>query len=238
MNDKFLRNYRITPRAAFSHDLRKRLEIHEGKTLRERNFRIHPIALGTIAFLLVFVITLVVSPAARAQVQEWVGMIGGVLFTATGDYPGGDGPVTIVSSNEMSLDEARAVLPFTVDLPAWVPEGYVLEETVSIPRFLDGKGRVFIHWDATQKPLLELEIEDHSPEESNWVVGEGSIEEVLVDGEPAALVRGGWNADAKQWEDRGQIHLYVSHKGLTYIFSTIGNEISIDELIRIAESLP
>jgi len=65
-----------------------------------------------------------------------------------------------------------------------------------------------------------------------------SIEEVLVDGKPAALVRGGWNADMKLWENRGQLQLHVPHNGQTYIFSAMETSVSIDELIRIAESLP
>lgn len=236
MNDKFLRSYRIVPRPAFAHDLRMRLENHEEKTLRIRALRPRPIELGVITLLLVFTLTLAVSPAVRAQVQEWVGVVGGVFFTSTSDYPGGDSPVTIVSSDEMSLEDASTILPFTVDLPAWVPEGYVLEETVSIPHFEDGVGRVFIHWNAPQKPRLELEIED--TENPNWVVGPGSIEKVLINGESTALVRGSWNFDTKQWDNPEILHLYVPHKGQTYILSTVGKDISVDELVRIAESLP
>ena len=238
MNDKFLRSYRIAPRLAFAQDMRKRLEIDREKTLRVRTLLLRPVALGAITLLLVLTLTLVVSPAARAQVQDWVGQVGGVLFTATGDYPGGDEPVTIAPSEKMSLEDASAILPFTIDLPTWVPEGYVLEETVTFVHFEDGVERIFIQWRAPQKALLELEIENLPPEESKWLVGQESIEEVLVDGEPAALVRGGWHADTKQWENPEILHLYIPHKGQTYIFSSMEKDISVDELIRMAESLP
>ena len=238
MNDKFLRSYRIAPRLAFAQDMRKRLKIDEEKTLRVRPLLLRPVAIGAITLLLVLTLTLVVSPAARAQVQDWVGQVGGVLFTATGDYPGGDEPVTIAPSEKMSLEDANAILPFTIDLPAWVPEGYVLEETVTFVHFEDGVERIFIQWRAPQKALLELEIENLPPEESKWLVGLESIEEVLVDGEPAALVRGGWHADTKQWENPEILHLYIPHKGQTYIFSSMEKDIPVDELIRMAESLP
>ena len=238
MNDKFLRSYRIAPRLAFAQDMRKRLEIDREKTLRVRTLLLRPVAIGAITLLLVLTLTLVVSPAARAQVQDWVGQVGGVLFTATGDYPGGDEPVTIAPSEKMSLEDASAILPFTIDLPTWVPEGYVLEETVTFVHFEDGVERIFIQWRAPQKALLELEIENLPPEESKWLVGQESIEEVLVDGEPAALVRGGWHADTKQWENPEILHLYIPHKGQTYIFSSMEKDISVDELIRMAESLP
>ncbi len=238
MNDKFLRSYRIAPRLAFAQDMRKRLKIDEEKTLRVRTLLLRPVAIGAITLLLVLTLTLVVSPAARAQVQDWVGQVGGVLFTATGDYPGGDEPVTIAPSEKMSLEDASAILPFTIDLPTWVPEGYVLEETVTFVHFEDGVERIFIQWRAPQKALLELEIENLPPEESKWLVGQESIEEVLVDGEPAALVRGGWHADTKQWENPEILHLYIPHKGQTYIFSSMEKDIPVDELIRMAESLP
>lgn len=238
MNDRFLRRYRIAPRLAFSQDMRKRLEIDEEKTLRVRPLLLRPVALGVITLLMALTLTLVVSPSARAQVQDWVGQVGGVLFTTTGDYPGGDEPVTIAPSGTMPLEEARAILPFTIDLPAWVPEGYVLEETVTFVHFEDGVERIFVQWRAPQKALLELEIVNLPPEKSNWLVGPESIEEVQVDGEPAALVRGGWNADTKQWENRGQLQLHVAHNGQTYILSTMETDISVNELMRTAESLP
>jgi len=238
MNDKFLRSYRIAPRLAFAQDMRKRLKIDEEKTLRVRTLLLRPVAIGAITLLLVLTLTLVVSPAARAQVQDWVGQVGGVLFTATGDYPGDNEPVTIAPSEKMSLEDASAILPFTIDLPTWVPEGYVLEETVTFVHFEDGVERIFIQWRAPQKALLELEIENLPPEESKWLVGQESIEEVLVDGEPAALVRGGWHADTKQWENPEILHLYIPHKGQTYIFSSMEKDIPVDELIRMAESLP
>ena len=92
--------------------------------------------------------------------------------------------------------------------------------------------------DVYKRQLLELEIENLPPEESKWLVGLESIEEVLVDGEPAALVRGGWHADTKQWENPEILHLYIPHKGQTYIFSSMEKDIPVDELIRMAESLP
>lgn len=238
MNDKFLKRYRIAPRLAFSQDMRARLEIDGEKTLRIRPLLIRPVALGAITLLLALTLTLVVSPSALAQVQDWVGQVGGVLFTATGDYPGGDEPVTIAPSEKMRLEEARAILPFTVDLPAWVPESYVLDETVTFVHFDDGVDRIFVQWRAPQKALLELEIVNLLPEKSNWLVGPESIEEVLINGEPAALVRGGWNSDTKQWENRGQLQLHVAHNGQSYIYSTMETDISVDELIRMAESLP
>jgi len=236
MNDRFLKDYSITPNPVFAQDLRNRLGILNENSPRVRALQLRPIALGAIALLLALTFTLAVSPAVRAQLQEWTGVIGGVLFTATGDYPGEDGPVSIIPSEEISLEEAQAVLPFTIDLPTWVPEGYLLEDKVSILRFEDGVERVFVHWSAFDKALLELEIENST--EPKWLVGPESIEELSVNGKPAALVPGGWNADTKQWDNLDTLTLYVPHKDQSYIFVVRENDISVDDLIQIAESLP
>ena len=238
MNDKFLKDYRTLPRPEFIQNMRRRFDIREEKDMHEQRFRFSSIGLGAVALLLVLVLVLAVSPAARAQVEAWVGVVGGVLFTATGDYPGDDGsPVITIPSDEMTLEEARGILPFPIDLPAWVPDGFVLEETVIVPRFDDGVGRVYLNWRAPYKGL-NLSIEDRSPEEANWLVAPGSMEEVFVDGASAALVRGGWYENTKQWENKGQLQLFVSHNGQTYLFSANEDNIPVEELIRIAESLP
>jgi len=236
MNDRFLRDYSITPRPAFIQDLRNRVGIQKDNGLRVRSLQLRPIAIGAITLLLALTLTLAVSPAVRAQLQEWTGVIGGVLFTATGDYPGEGGSVTIIPSEEMSLNEARAVLPFTVDLPTWVPQGYALEEKVSILRFEDGVERIYIHWGSPEKALLELNIENTA--DPKWLVGPESIEELSVNGKLAALVRGGWNADTKQWDNPETLTLFVPHQEQTYIFIAREDDISLDELIHIAESLP
>ncbi len=236
MNDRFLRDYSITPRPAFIQNLSNRLGIQKDNGLQVRSLQLRPIALGAITFLLALTITLALSPSVRAQLQEWTGVIGGVLFTSTGDYPGEDGPVTIIPGEEMSLVEARAILPFVIDLPTSIPEGYSLEEKVSILRFEDGIERVYIHWSAPEKALLELEIENTA--EPKWLLGPESIEEVLVHGKPAALVQGGWNSDTKQWDNLDTLTLYVPHNGQTYIFIAREDDISVEKLLFIAESLP
>jgi hypothetical protein len=236
MNERFLRDYSITPRPAFIQDLRNRLATQKDNGLRVRSLQFRPIALGAITLLLALTVTLAISPSVRAQLQEWTGVIGGVFFTTTGDYPGEDGAVTIIPSEEMSLEEARAILPFVIDLPTSIPEGYALEEKVSILRFEDGVERVFIHWSASEKALLELEIENTT--EPKWLVGPESIDEVLVRGKTAALVRGGWNADTKQWDNLGTLTLYLAHNDQTYIFVAREDDIPVDKLLHIAESLP
>lgn len=238
MKDKFLWSYRIAPRPAFIRYLSERLEMGKKKSFGMGSMRLSPVALGVITLVLAFSLTFAISPVVRAQVENWVGQVGGVLFTATVDYPGGEEPVTDTPSDTMSLEDASALLPFAIDLPTRIPEGYVLDETVTLLKFEDNVERVFIQWTAPQEALLELQIENQTPNESKWIVGQGSVEEVLVNGMAAALVRGGWQSETQQWSNPQILHLYFPHNGQTYILSSFEKDIPVDELILIAESLP
>ena len=238
MNDQFLKDYRITPRQAFAQDLSKRLKINKEVTIMAKKAGLRPVGLVAIVMLVILTLTSIVSPVVRAKVQHWVGQIGGVLFTETWDYPSSSTSAAVAPSEVMNIEDARALLPFIIDLPTWIPEGYSSDGKVTFVHFEDGVERIFLHWHAPQKAQLEIEIENLLPEKSHWLIGLESVEEVLVNGEKVALVRGGWQSETKVWENRGQIHLYVPHKGQTYIFSSNEKDISVDKLISIAESLP
>jgi hypothetical protein len=68
----------------------------------------------------------------------------------------------------------------------------------------------------------------------DWLVELDHLQEVQVNGEPAGLTGGGWDADSGQWTGddltltwkRGDVMYRLSSDGLT-----------VDELIRVAESI-
>lgn len=180
-----------------------------------------------------------ISPVVRAQVQTWVGEIGGQMFTTSSDYPGDDEPVTIVKSESMSLVEARETLGMVIDLPSWVPEGYAIQDKVSVLNLGDGVTRVEIMWNSPENGAIMLNIERFpAGSESNWLVGRESVEETLVKGEPAALVRGAWNANQKQWDNSNQLSLYWQSGENNYILRGLGEQISAETLIHMAETIP
>jgi hypothetical protein len=242
MNDQFLKRYRAAPRPEFVEELRKRLETKEEKPIRRlQALGLRPVVLSLMTLLLVLTLTLTISPSARAQVQDWVEQVGNMMFTATNDYPGGDEPVTIVQTDTLSLEEARAQVAFPIDLPAWVPAGYVLQEKVNVTHFNDAQMTMYeIDWHAPEKATFSLTIIEQRPngKDNQFVIGQESIEEVQVNGVTAALVRGGWNADARQWDNPDILTLYLDRGGQTYIFQAFERDISIDDLVRIAGSLP
>lgn len=238
MNDQFLQNYRKPPRQAFVQALRRRLEIHQRKAEKMSTFHLRPVLLGALTLILALALFFAISPAARAQLQDWIGQVGGVLFTATTRYPGG-GPVTTVDEDLLSIAEARETLPFAINLPTWVPEGYTLRERVTVPHFEDQLARVAIRWSAPEKAELMLTIEKRpAGAENRWVIGDGSLQEITVHGQPAALVRGAWDYDEKQWSHAGILTLFWPHDGQTYNLQAHEEYIPIEDLVRIAESIP
>jgi hypothetical protein len=67
-------------------------------------------------------------------------------------------------------------------------------------------------------------------------VGEDAIEEINLNGRPAVIVRGGWNDDTRQYDFSlpAAIEWKVDENT---IYSLTGYQ-SLEELIRIAESIP
>ncbi|GAP13395.1 hypothetical protein LARV_01149 [Longilinea arvoryzae] len=207
---------------------------HRRSANRSRRF-----GFAMLVVILPLVLAMVLSPAVRAQVQTWVGAIGGQMFTTSGDYPGDDEPVTTVANESLSLAEARETPGMAIDLPSWVPAGFVLQDPVSVLQLGDGVTRVEITWSSPENGAILLNIEQYpAGSESNWLVSPESIEEVLVDGEPAALVRGAWNANAKQWDHMDFLSLYWKSGVQNYILRGLGGQISAETLIRMAESIP
>ena len=129
MNDEFLIHYRQTPRRAFADDLLARLtrERRPGRVTRLVSTPARRFATGLIALCLVASTVLLAAPGARAAVGQLIRTIGGITFDFTTPPPDSSG-ATIIPERVVSLAEARATLPFELRLPAWAPEGFVLQE--------------------------------------------------------------------------------------------------------------
>jgi predicted Zn-dependent protease len=116
-----------------------------------------------------------------------------------------------------------------------MPEGYALPDTAYLIRF---PGMNNLELRATR---FSLTIRDRHPGESDWqeVIGLNSLEEITVNGQPAALAHGGWNADIKAWDEAIDVwSLFWAHGEQVYILKTYGQSISVEDMIRIAESIP
>ncbi len=218
------------------------------------------VALSLATLVLVFSVAMVAFPSARAAVLEVIRRIGGIQVIETDQWPQtpeerrgswmtlvdtlpGDPPPEIIPEQKITLGEAEALLPFTPTLPTWVPEGYVLQDTVRV--WLPTEGFTYTiamwTWEKPGHPVIDMSIL-HSLEADyaySVVVGQDSVEEVSIAGRPAALVRGGWDRDTKRYGTQyGILRLQWERDGLVLTLSGTEDATSADDLVRMAESIP
>lgn len=240
MNDQFLRDYYKFPNPRSIRKIEDRLQLNREKhKTSPMMLALKPMAIVMLVAVLISAL-LLISPVVRAQVNEWIHQIGEVFLLETNEYPGKGGPVQTLPYDHYSLDEVETELPFVLGLPQWVPDDFELVSQVKVTRFDEIAINAYIDWKTPSDSIFSLIIQQRLDGESGgFVVGEGSVQEYLVNGEPAALILGGWNADTQMWDDNlDVITLSWNHNGQLYTLQGIYEDVSLDELIKIAESIP
>ncbi len=238
MNDQFLRDYYKVPDQKALQLMEEKLRLTQNHTHSQRwQLPLKPVLVVGVFIILIGVL-LSVSPGVRAQVSEWIQQIGGVFVLETNEYPG-RGPVETIPFEQYSFDEIANELPFEISLPGWIPEEFEIIPTVKVARFNQTAVTAYIDWKSLSGPILSLMIQHRlDGKNGGLIVGEGSVEEYLVNGEPAALVRGGWNADIQEWDFNLKVlTLSWKHDDQTYVLQGIEDNISVEELLKIAESI-
>ncbi|MBW6473136.1 MAG: DUF4367 domain-containing protein [Anaerolineaceae bacterium] len=239
MNDQFLRDYYKFPN---QRSIRK---VEDGLHLNRKKHKTNRMMLTlkpmTILILVTVLISalLLISPVVRAQVNEWIQQIGGVFILETNEYPGRGSPVQTLPYEQYSLNEVENELPFALGLPQWIPDDFKIISSVKVTRFDDIAISAYIDWKTPSDSIFSLIIQHRLDGENGvLVVGEWSVQERLVNGEPAALILGGWNADTQKWDDNlDVITLSWYHDSQLYTLQGINEDVSVDELIKIAESI-
>lgn len=190
--------------------------------------------------LLALAAVILLTPATQAELMKLLDTIGGITFQVTDEYPGGDGPVTIIPTQYISLDEALEKYPF--DLPTWTPEGFTLNQEVGLTFWPKPEESIsiFLNWEQNGVNQLFLSIHSNTGE----IVGPDSIETLDIEGREAALLRGGWNYNTKAWDpnlpgtSRPGMTILWAQEDLAYRLSTYGDDISVETLIQIVASMP
>ena len=161
-----------------------------------------------------------VTPIVEQRGDLWI------IRTAIGNFagnvlPGRDATVRRFST----FDEAQAVVPFSLRRPSYLPTGYALREAMVTPLdwaflFYDGPNGDII---LAQMPVGERPGGDaqHTTFAKTGTLTDKPIESVTLNGQPAGWVEG----HSLDWEANG-----VSYE-------VGGPKLSLDEAIRIAESL-
>jgi hypothetical protein len=170
--------------------------------------------------------------------------IAGFVFDDSGEPPA-ETPAGAVPASQraVSREEAMAALTFEVRLPSWAPEGYELTDGawVTLPQDqapLADAWQVWLYWEnnARQQVLLLAFPEEHYRGDA-LEFGRAAVEEIVVNGSPAAAVRGNWGgADRGTWVEALGGNVLWTRGGTTYWLQSAW--VSLEDLVRMAESQP
>ena len=197
------------------------------------------LALGLLSVFTALALSLVAaSPVARAQLAGVLRVVGGVTFNEVdpGPVAAQAGEPNLIPEQLLPVAEAQASLPFVLAVPAEVPAGYTLQPDVSVTVFPDGPTFARVLWIGELGQVIDLRVE--YPGGATWEVGPASLEETTINGAPAAIVRGMWNADTNEWVRSSAITLSWQRPDATYHLSSSDGSTSAQVLVRIAESIP
>lgn len=234
MNDEFLKEFRKSPRREFSATLFERIN----KPMNKNNgFSFRRLAFATV-ICFVMIGSFMFLPNVRAAVSDLMQEIGGILYLAPEETEAqvpttSEEDVVIVPEETLSLEDAKAKLPFEVSLPTWAPEGFVMSDSVRITYFSDEFTPVSISWwsdDMTIGPI-ELTV----GKRVNWVVDLEAVQEVQVNGQPAGLTVGGWDVNLGEWAGDDLTLMWMKGEVMYELYSPNASQ---EDLIRMAESIP
>jgi hypothetical protein len=203
----------------------------------QRHFNIRRITLAA-ALCLAILAALAFSPAVQAGVSHVIREIGGITFVGPDEAEANATPVpesqiTLVPEERLPLSEAREKLPFDISLPTWVPDGFTMSSSVRISYFGTKYTPVEIIWYGSD-PMVGGIILDVG-QKVNWLVDPDHIQEVQVNGQPAGLTGGNWDADTGQWSGDDQTLTWMKGDVMYRLYS---RALSTEDLIRVAESIP
>jgi hypothetical protein len=239
MDDNFLYQLQEQPDSGFANDLHRKLEQDHPEPNRWLHMNFYNLIrskrlVQVTALLVISIIAIMAISPARAFVSSLIANIAGQLFEVTEDYPGDNypGDEEIIKPQVMSLGEALAVFPYDVNLPSNVPSEYVLnKDTVRV--YVGGDAGPFANtiefeWLSEDHTYLVLRVTDND-QIIGEIVAPDSVEEVLLDANHSAvLIRGGWEADNKVWNNEVGFRLRWSVDNLAYDLMGVNREQLID----------
>jgi len=138
-----------------------------------------------------------------------------------------------VAPVEMDRAAAEAVLPFALNLPAWVPEGFGALEAVEVvaPEEVQAGdyASVIVTWEDPGGAQVQLQVSANAAGPGLGAAGAG--ETVSVNGSPATLIE-------TQGLGPSRLSLSWGRMGLDYRLTADGDALAGDDLVRMAESIP
>lgn len=229
MDDKFLYQNLPPVRPGFNENLYARIS---NSTLKKNTSnKTFKFALRlALASLLLFTVLFTVSEPVRASVVDWIKYIAGFGVQEENELSGLDGAVTIPVDFTGPLAEALKIIPFELSMPTRLPQGYVLFDEVDVSK---KDQSLFLRWINPKGGEIVMLVEVERGQ--GIITGEAAAEEIIINGESVALIRGGYDSNGKWDATKRDVHLYWHKDNLIYIL--FSSSVSEDELIKIAESI-
>ena len=237
MDDKFLYQNRPPVRSGFGENLYARISSPHLRRETQKNTLKFALRFAALTLLL-FSVLFTFSQPVRAGVLNWIRQIAGFEIREIDSLPTTEKSVYIPPDIRNSLADILDDLPYTLELPAYVPDGFLFEDKVDLV-----KSSVFMRWmNKEGDEILMLVDTDHGQQ---YVMGTDAAQEVQVNGQPALLFQGGYDKE-HNWDPDLQMINVVQRKG-DLIYWLIYNQNSDNEvegtafkneLIKMIGSIP
>lgn len=236
MNDDFLTRFRKPPRRAFVAQLYNRINTPMNT---QRNFTFRRFSFAA-AIGLALIAALTFSPSARAALDNLIKQIGGITYIQPEETTDVATPppdeVSRVREERINLSQIQEKVPFEISLPTWVPDGYEVSESVLLRYFNEKFQFATISWWGANFADGPIELMVGQP--VNWAMDLAHVEEVQINGQPAGLAKGGWDADTGEWGGSGAGNLTLTWMRGDLMYQLRSPGVTPEELIRVAESIP
>jgi len=238
MNDKFLYQNHPPVRSGFGENLYAR--ISSPHLRRETQKATLKLALRFAALtVLLFAVLFTFSQPVRAGVLDWIRQIAGFEIREI------DSLLTVENNSvhirpgiRGSLKDILDDLPYKLELPAYIPEGFSFEDKVDLV-----KDSVFMRWmNEDGDEILMLVDTDQGQQ---YLTGTDAAREIQVNGQPALLFQGGYDKEHNWDPDLQMINVVQRKSNLIYWLIYVQNSDSEfegvafkDELIKMIGSIP
>lgn len=255
MNEEFIKQFRKSPETQFVERIHARLERRE-RVQRYKNY----LTRSALMLPLIFGTLMTFSSTARAEVSQAItrSQFGEILicyigFNPVGTYidgtfiepnpvncPSGDGVLTVNPNETLSLEDTQSRFTPPIILPTYVPKGFDRRDGIEFFDLAD-QPTLVITWELKNDyERIKLLVSHHSIELKTYArtLGKGAIEDVTLNGKPALIVRGVWNIGLKDNDFMMNAVMWRYDENTVYALMSLEQAVPLEELIKMAESIP
>lgn len=250
MNEDFMKQFQKMPNSQLVekiHALLKRKE--RVQKYKKYSIRSAAVLLAVFGMLMTFSSTVradVSRTIAQSQVGQFV--ICYVGFSPIGAYiesdlpicNTGDGILTSNPNKALSLEEAQTIFASPIVLPEYLPSEFDRRNDIEFFDLTNQPTLVFT-WDHKNSyKMIKLLISHNDMELEKYArtLGKGAIEEITLKGKPAIIIRGVWNIGVQENDFMMTALMWRYDENTVYSLMSLEHAVPLDELIKMAESIP